>query len=95
MKKEDNALYRQIYSLPELIQDQYDYLEPVVRTLLTTEEIYSIKKVILTGCGDPHAAALAVKQAFEEYTHIPTEVMTAMELSRFYPTHEFEQLRCV
>ena len=92
MKKEDNALYRQIYSLPELIQDQYDYLEPVVRTLLTTEEIYSIKKVILTGCGDPHAAALAVKQAFEEYTHIPTEVMTAMELSRFYPTHEFEQL---
>lgn len=44
MKKKDNALYRQIYSLPELIQDQYDYLEPVVGTLLTTEEIYSIKR---------------------------------------------------
>lgn len=79
-----NALVRQVFSLPELIEQQYHDLEPKARKALTTPEIFGIQRIILTGCGDSYAAALATKHAFEMLTHIPCEVVTAIELSRFY-----------
>lgn len=82
--KFDNALRRQVYSLPELLRQQYDDLEPKTRKALTTPEIFSIQRIVLTGCGDSYAAAMATKHAFEMLTGIPTEVVTAIELARFY-----------
>lgn len=83
MRKE-NALIRQVLSLPELIVQQYEDLEPKIRKVLSTPEIFSIQRVVLTGCGDSYAAALAAKYAFEELAGIPCEVVPAIELSRFY-----------
>lgn len=83
MRKE-NALIRQVLSLPELIAQQYEDLEPKIRKALSTSEIFSIQRVILTGCGDSYGAALAAKYAFEELAGIPCEVVPAIELSRFY-----------
>ena len=82
--KTENALTRQVWSLPELIEQQYNDLEPKARKALTTPEIFSIRKIVLTGCGDSYAAALAVKHAFEKLVRIPCEVVPAIELSRFY-----------
>ncbi|MFD0714519.1 SIS domain-containing protein [Paenibacillus sp. GCM10027626] len=80
----DNAMRRQVFSLPELIRQQYEDLEPKTRKVLTTPEIFSIQRIILTGCGDSYAAGLATKHIFEELTGIPTEVVTSIELARLY-----------
>lgn len=80
----ENALVRQVLSLPELIEQQFNDMEQRSRTVLSTPEIFNIQKIVLTGCGDSYAAALATKHAFEMLTHIPTEVVTAIELSRLY-----------
>lgn len=84
MKKYDNPMSRQVESLPELIETQYEDLEPKARKVLSFQEIYNIQKIVLTGCGDSLAAAMATKHAFEMLTGIPTEVVTAIELGRFY-----------
>lgn len=82
--KTENALIKQVFSLPELIEQQYRDLEPKARRVLTTPEIFSIQRIVLTGCGDSFAASLAVKHAFEALTELPCEVVPAIELSRFY-----------
>lgn len=84
MIKYSNPMSRQVESLPELIEQQYKDLEPKTRTVLTFQEIYNIQRIVLTGCGDSYAAAMATKHAFEMLTGIPTEVVSAIELSRFY-----------
>jgi len=75
---------RQVLSLPELIKQQYEDLEPKTRKVLTTPEIFSAQRIVLVGCGDSYAAAMAAKNIFELLTGIPTEVVTALELSRYY-----------
>ncbi len=82
--KLDNALRRQVFSLPSLMKEQYEDLEPKTRKLLTTPEIFSIQRIVLTGCGDSYAAAMATKHIFELLTNIPVEVVSAIELSRLY-----------
>lgn len=84
MSKYDNPMSRQVFSLPELIEEQYKDLEPKARTVLSFQEIFNIQRIVLTGCGDSFAAAMATKHAFELLTGIPTEVVQAIELSRFY-----------
>lgn len=86
MSKYSNPMSRQVDSLPELIETQYEDLEPKTRTILSFQEIYNIQRIVLTGCGDSYAAAMAVKHGFEMLTGIPTEVVTAIELSRLYCT---------
>lgn len=73
---------RQIWSLPDLMAGQYQDLEPKVRQLLGTPEIYSLRRLTLTGCGDSFAACLAARSAFEQLTEIPVEVVPTVELSR-------------
>lgn len=84
MKDISNAMCRQVWSLPELLREQYADLESKCRKVLTTPEIFSIQRIILTGCGDSHAASMAVRYTFEQLTGIPTEVVPAIELSRYY-----------
>lgn len=86
--KFDNRLRQQVFSLPEMIQQQFDDLEPKVRTVLSTPDIYSIQRIIITGCGDPYAAGLSVQTAFKQLTHVPTEVVPIIELSRYYPSNQ-------
>lgn len=85
----ENGLTRQVMSLPELIRQQYEDLEPKARKVLTTPQIFGIQKIILTGCGDSYAAALAAKPVFDELTRIPCEVVPAIELSRTYAREQF------
>lgn len=80
----DNAMRRHVYSLPSLLRHQYDDLEPKTREILSTPEIFSMQRIVLTGCGDSYAAAMATRYAFEGLTGIPTEVVTAIDLARYY-----------
>lgn len=78
----NHGLIHQIYSLPELIRRQYADLEPKARSVLDTPEIFSIQRIVLTGCGDSYAAGLSVRDTFAELTGLPVDVMPAIELSR-------------
>jgi len=42
------------------------------------------EKVYLTGCGDSWYCGMATRFAFEEWAHIPTEAVQAMDFSRYY-----------
>ncbi len=53
----ENSMLRQVLSVPDLLDEVYPEIEPQVRYVLTTPEIYSIKKVVLTSCGDGYAPA--------------------------------------
>jgi glucosamine--fructose-6-phosphate aminotransferase (isomerizing) len=81
----DNAMRRQLLSVPALIRDLYEDLEQKTRTLLSTPEIYGIKKIILTGSGDCYAAALSTQPVFQEFLQIPVEAVSSMDLARGYP----------
>lgn len=87
--KSNFGLIHQVYSLPELIRQQYEDLEPKTRTILGTPEIFGIRQIIITGCGDSYAAALAVKDAFMELTGLAVEAVPAIELSRTAPDFIF------
>lgn len=84
MSNYENPMSRQVFSLPELIEEEYEDLEPKARKVLSFQEIFNTQRIILTGCGDSYAAGMAAKYAFEMLTGIPTEVVPAIELSRFY-----------
>ncbi len=81
----DNAMHRQALSIPELLEQQYADLEPKTRSVCTFEEIFSFQNIIIVGCGDSRFAGMAVKRTFEKLTGMRTEVMSAIDFSRFYP----------
>lgn len=82
----ENAMLRQVLSVPDLLEQVYSDVEPQVRYVLTTPQIFSVKKVVLTSCGDGYAACLAAKRAFETFLQIPIEVVDPLSLSRYYQT---------
>ncbi len=86
--KYDNPMNRQVMSLPELIESQYEDLEPKTRTALTFQEIFNIQRIILTGCGDSFAACMAERYAFEMLAGIPAEAVPALELARYYDRNQ-------
>lgn len=85
VKEFDNPMRRQAYSIPELIREQYDLMEPRIREALSFEEIFSLQHIIITGCGDSMAAGMAVKQSFEKLTGLPIDVLPAIDVARFFP----------
>lgn len=84
MEGYDNSMRRQVFSLPELIEQQVSELTPKIADVWTPEEAMDIQKIILTGCGDSYAACMVEKYTFETLTGIPTEVVPALDLSRYY-----------
>lgn len=80
----ENAMCRQVESLARLIRDIYPDLEEQTRSVLTTPEIYMLKKIVLTGSGDCHAAAVAAQNVFEKMLGLPVQVVSPLELSRYY-----------
>ncbi|MCI1903040.1 MAG: SIS domain-containing protein [Enterococcaceae bacterium] len=74
----------QVLSINSLLQEQYEDLEPKVRKLFPTPEIFNFQKIILTGAGDSYAAALVGKFYLERFAGLQTEVVSAIDLSRNY-----------
>ncbi len=78
-----NAMIAQVESLPELIQTEFEGLDERARTILSHEEWLSVKRVVATGCGDSHMAAVATQWAFERLGGVPTDAATAMRAARY------------
>ena len=78
-----NAMIAQIESLPELIQTEFEGLDERARTILSHEEWLSVKRIVTTGCGDSHMAAVATQWAFERLGGVPTDAATALRAARY------------
>lgn len=81
----DNAMRRHVYSLPRLLREQLPKAVQSTSGILTPAEAGRFARIILTGCGDSLAAALAVRDAFTAYTGLETQALPAMEVSRSLP----------
>ena len=79
----ENAMAAQVLSLPEMIRSEFDQLDKQIRLLMNHEECLSVKRVVITGCGDSHMAGVAAELAFEQLAGIPTEPMRAMKAGRY------------
>ncbi len=75
-----NNLKEQVYSIPSLFDETFKRIEEETHDIITTPEMYSVKKVFLIGSGDSYAAALAVKNTFEKMLQIPVSVVDPFDL---------------
>lgn len=83
MAEYSENMVAQVESLPELIRSEFDALDMRARRLLDHNECLSVKRIVVTGCGDSHMAGVAAELAFEQVAGIPTEPMTAMTAARY------------
>jgi glucosamine--fructose-6-phosphate aminotransferase (isomerizing) len=79
----ENSMIAQIKSLPEMIRSEFGALDRQVRLLMNHDECLSVKRIVITGCGDSHMAGIAAELAFEQIAGIPTEPMRAMKSGRY------------
>ena len=84
----DNKIRQQVMSLPAMVDDQLKGCFSNLDTLLTNEEISAIDSIILTGCGDSYAAALAFEPAVKKYGGCRARAMRAIDFTRFCSTSE-------
>ncbi len=78
-----NPMRENVYDVPNLVRSQCAQIERDGRMALTAPEIYRLRRIIVTGCGDSYAAGLSMKPAMETLTGLPVEVLPAMHLSRY------------
>ncbi len=79
----ENSMIAQVKSLPEMIRSEFGALDRQVRLLMNHDECLSVKRIVITGCGDSHMAGIAAELAFEQIAGIPTEPMRAMKSGRY------------
>jgi glucosamine--fructose-6-phosphate aminotransferase (isomerizing) len=65
--------------LPRLLAD----IEPRARLALSTPQLYGIRQIILTGCGDSYIAAMAAASAWRAWTGLPVYSLKAMDAGRY------------
>lgn len=80
----DNSLRRQSYSLSRLMKIMADDLKEQLEVLFNEKEAGNIEKIVLTGCGDSYCTGLTLWNELEKMTGIPTELVTAIDFSRYY-----------
>ena len=91
MTQDAKNIITQVESLPELIRSEFETLDMRARRILNHNELLSVKRIVIEGCGDSHMAGLATELAFEQIAGIPTEPMTAMQAAR-YGSPYFEKM---
>ena len=78
-----NEIQRHVYSIPALVSDVIENTFVLCDAQLKRCVSPKCRKIVLTGCGYSYAAALAVRDALADITHLPVLVVPAVELARF------------
>ena len=89
-----NPMRKQVFSLPDLLREQFDVLEARSRALLPTPTIFASREVILTGCGDSQIAGDLLRAEWQRLSGIPVRALNAMEAARYetnLPRQQFPQ----
>lgn len=83
----DNPIRRQVFDLSGLTKVQLDAcFGKSLKDLMTMSEIFDARKIIITGCGDSYAAAVAMAPVVEKYCDcFGVQAMRAIDFTRFMP----------
>ena len=81
MDNKSNPMHDQIIGSTKVLNTIFEELESLTRSILTTPEIYKIRRLIFIGSGDSFFAAKAAESSFINHSKLPVEVKRAP----FYP----------
>jgi glucosamine--fructose-6-phosphate aminotransferase (isomerizing) len=84
MPDASNPMRDQILATPGALKSQFAEMERTVRLVLSTPEIYRVRRIVLTGSGDSRFAAKAAEMAVLEHACVPVEVRPPMEAGRYH-----------
>ena len=70
MTTNENPMVAQVKSLPDLIRSEFKTIDRQVRQLMSHEDSLSVKRIIITGCGDSHMAGIATELSFEKFADL-------------------------
>ena len=89
-KAYDNPIRRQVFDLPKLVGVQVENcFRYELKDLMSISEIFDIRKIIITGCGDSYAAAIAMAPVLEKYSEtFGVTPMRAIDFTRFLTKEE-------
>jgi glucosamine--fructose-6-phosphate aminotransferase (isomerizing) len=86
MSDKSSPLLDHAAGLPEMIRAETMRLEGRLRRSIPTPDIYRLRQIILTGCGDSLIAGHSVATALRAWTGLAVQAMPAMEVSRYLDT---------
>ncbi len=78
-----DAMQREIASIPELLREHFTPFQEAIEAILTPEMARQPTRILLTGCGDSHHAAVAAEMAFQVLSGIDARGLTAMHCARY------------
>lgn len=82
MTRLSTPMMRQIESIPALYESINAAFEERARLLLSHEEILSLKRITLTGCGDSYCAAEIGRSFFEQLTDLDCYCKSSIDVAR-------------
>ena len=85
----NNPMRENAWDAPALVRSQCAEIERNGRMVLTTPEIWQLRRIIIIGCGDSYAAGLSMKPAMEHLTGLAVDVLPAMQLARYAAPEAF------
>jgi len=84
-----NDMVDHIRNTPAALSEQFISLDIQIREIFSHREIFSIKEIILTGCGDSFFSGQATRYFFQKLCDIRTLAIPSMEFSRHeLPDHK-------
>jgi glutamine---fructose-6-phosphate transaminase (isomerizing) len=79
-------MYRQIVATPAALSGAYASMESVARSILSTPEIFRVRRIVLCGSGDSFFAAQAVEFCTARLTGIDVISLPSLEAARYRST---------
>jgi glutamine---fructose-6-phosphate transaminase (isomerizing) len=89
--KTHSPMYRQILATPAALSGSYGAMESVARSILSTPEIFRVRRIVLCGSGDSFFAAKAVEWSTARLTGIDVASLPSLEAARYRSTLGREQ----
>ena len=84
MNSERNPMYQQIIGTSIYLSSIYEELENSTRSVLSTPEIYNIRRIVIIGSGDSFFAAKAAEFSIMKHSKLPVEVRTSLDGARYH-----------
>ena len=86
---QENDLEKQVFDMYGYLPTFFTTTEKNMRELFSIPEIYSFKKIIITGSGDSFSAALSAGDALRLYSGCSVDVVSPLDVSRYMPSDKF------
>ncbi len=84
----NSPIRNQVFSLPELVDIQLErsFCKEKLQNILSIAEIFDVRNILLTGCGDSYAASAVMAPVLQKYCDVfSCKAVETIEFNRFTP----------